>query len=103
MRRWKLLKDLPWAKAGTESHEQVSTDLVVFGDRHTMYVSFQKEFLEQHPDWFEEIKPRRVLVVECELPMIETNWKVQSVRIFSPNCNYTLAADVLSTRIEERD
>lgn len=57
MKRYRLLKDLPWCKAGTIGENILRMDGVFrceFGGR-----SFLREEVESNPEWFEEVK-------ECE-------------------------------------
>jgi hypothetical protein len=101
-RRWKLLKDLPGCPAGTIGIEDLTGSRyhqVNFGCGQNL--KFTLLYVEVNPDWFEEIKPKRVLVIEFELEEEETGARYVAVeRNRLPN--RMIYVDRIDQRIEER-
>ena len=69
-RKWKLLKDTLAGSYIIEAGTIFQADLYPgwakfsWGGTLNIQQSYSIEFVEAHPEWFEEIKPRRVLVIE---------------------------------------
>lgn len=64
--RWKLLKDLPDAPAGTISTKESSDQYAYFGPPEDPYaVQHYVPYMRRHPDWFMEIGPHNKVLV-CE-------------------------------------
>ena len=119
MRRWRLLKDLPWAKAGSVSYP-VSTEpntwefgLFRFGLTYAS-PALRDTYLQEHPDWFEEIKPRRVLVIEVDAQntIPPESWRLAKGYRFEVfvstkggliDDNFRTKLPIIEYRIEERD
>lgn len=54
MKRYKLLKDLPFAKAGEILKSKILDD----GEEYLFWGEVKTEKIENFDEWFEEIKPR---------------------------------------------
>jgi hypothetical protein len=65
MKRYKLLKDLPFAKAGEELYLKFSEDsefFLVYKDTDKTYTAeLNPEFIDNFDEWFEEIKEYYVI------------------------------------------
>ena len=83
MKRYKLLKDLPFAKAGGELYLKFSEDseffLVYKGTDKTYTAELNPEFIDNFDEWFEEIP-------KCYFSINEFRKEVQKVIVgYHPN------------------
>lgn len=69
--QWKLLKDLPGIPAGTMSNKDSSDSVACFGPPEYPCQDYCQDYylvsyMRRHPEWFQEIKPRRILICEWD-------------------------------------
>lgn len=76
MKRYKLLKDTPAFKAGTECYVEEAGNMVPC--RGISYTIVHKDQLEKNPniltDWFKEIKPAELLIKDEKIRKAVRAW-----------------------------
>jgi hypothetical protein len=108
LRKWKLLKDTLWGSqilpAGTMFSEEPSGRAYSHGEFRLLFL--ETEFVQKHPEWFEEVKRKYVLVVEVPNWLPEDNPPDE----ITLHCRYSGIHDhsrttisSFSARVEERE